>query len=136
MKCLSVRQPWAWAIINAGKTIENRTWKTNFRGRVAIQAGKACTEEEYEDGAHLIKKLTGRRPPPLDKLAKGVIIGTVEITDCAPATHGKGWGCLNPCGYHWLLAAPRRAKHRKVRGWPGLLFEVGTVADEGKAGAA
>jgi len=26
MRCLSVRQPWAWAIIYAGKTIENRTW--------------------------------------------------------------------------------------------------------------
>lgn len=24
---LSVRQPWAWAIIHAGKDIENRSWQ-------------------------------------------------------------------------------------------------------------
>jgi hypothetical protein len=43
MKAITVRQPWAWAIINAGKDIENRTWNTNFRGRVAIRAGMGMT---------------------------------------------------------------------------------------------
>lgn len=27
MIALSIRQPWAWLIINAGKDIENRDWK-------------------------------------------------------------------------------------------------------------
>ena len=34
MKALSIRQPWAWAIINAGKDIENRQWPTKFRGSI------------------------------------------------------------------------------------------------------
>lgn len=32
MKGLSLRQPWAWAVVHAGKTIENRRWNTSFRG--------------------------------------------------------------------------------------------------------
>lgn len=36
---LSIRQPWAWAICNAGKTIENRAWRScKYRGPVWIHA--------------------------------------------------------------------------------------------------
>ena len=38
MKVLSVRQPWAWAIIHGGKDVENRNWYTSFRGTLAIHA--------------------------------------------------------------------------------------------------
>ncbi|MDD5394961.1 MAG: ASCH domain-containing protein [Thiothrix sp.] len=40
MKALSIQQPWAWAILNAGKDIENRDWYTPVRGRILIHAGK------------------------------------------------------------------------------------------------
>ena len=30
---LSIRQPWAWLIVNGYKDIENRDWKTHYRGR-------------------------------------------------------------------------------------------------------
>lgn len=40
MKCLSVRQPWAWLLVNGHKDIENRSWKTKFRGPLVIHAGK------------------------------------------------------------------------------------------------
>jgi len=46
---LSIRQPWAWAIVHAGKDIENRNWPTRFRGRFLIHAAKGCTREEYLD---------------------------------------------------------------------------------------
>jgi hypothetical protein len=48
--CLSVRQPWAWAILN-GKDIENRDWSTTRRGRFLLHASKTCTRDEYEDVA-------------------------------------------------------------------------------------
>ena len=44
MKALTVRQPWAWAIVHAGKRIENRTRRTNFRGRFYIHAGLAVPD--------------------------------------------------------------------------------------------
>lgn len=34
MKALSIRQPWAWLILHAGKDIENRVWQTRFRGEL------------------------------------------------------------------------------------------------------
>ena len=38
MRCLSVRQPWAWAICSGEKTIENRSWATDYRGTIAVHA--------------------------------------------------------------------------------------------------
>src|SRR5437016_10859136 len=40
MKALSVRQPWAWLIVNGHKDIENRSWQTKFRGKLLIHAGQ------------------------------------------------------------------------------------------------
>jgi len=38
MKTLSVRQPYASLICYGVKTVENRTWKTDYRGRLLIHA--------------------------------------------------------------------------------------------------
>lgn len=38
MKALSIKQPWASLIAHGIKNIENRTWKTHFRGRIYIHA--------------------------------------------------------------------------------------------------
>jgi hypothetical protein len=40
MKTLSVRQPYAWLIVAGFKTIENRTWRTNYRGPLQIHASQ------------------------------------------------------------------------------------------------
>lgn len=39
LPAISIRQPWAWLILNAGKDIENRDWPTNFRGPSGPSAG-------------------------------------------------------------------------------------------------
>jgi len=39
IRCLSVRQPFAWAICSGDKAIENRSWTTKHRGTIAIHAG-------------------------------------------------------------------------------------------------
>lgn len=39
MKVLSVRNPWAWLILH-GKDVENRTWRTKYRGKLGIHASK------------------------------------------------------------------------------------------------
>lgn len=123
MKALSVRQPWAWAIIHAGKDIENRTWATNYRGPLAIHAGKTCTLDDWEDGVYLIKKMTGKKPPPQEssRMVRGAVIGTVELVDCTPATHGEGWGGMNPNGFHWHLRNPKPCDPVVVRGVLGCL---------------
>ncbi len=48
-KALSIIQPWASAITYAGKDVENRTWRTNYRGPIAIHASAKCFEELLEE---------------------------------------------------------------------------------------
>jgi len=84
--CLSIRQPWAWLILNAGKDIENRDWRTNFRGRVLIHASKSCAKSEYENAIDFmvdcgIDRLAADLPS-IDQFERGGIIGSVEIVDC------------------------------------------------------
>lgn len=48
MRVLTVRQPWAWAIIHGGKDVENRVRNIagGYRGPIAIQAGAARFEDD------------------------------------------------------------------------------------------
>ena len=84
---LSVRQPWAWAILFAGKDVENRSWQAvnhglRQRGRIAIHAAKGLTRDEYEDANETICKITGRAHiPPARDLLRGGIVGSVEVVD-------------------------------------------------------
>jgi hypothetical protein len=82
---LSVRQPWAWAIIFAGKDIENRSWQAvnhglRQRGRIAIHAAKGMTRDEYEGASEFMARLGIKCPAPAD-LLRGGIIGSVEVID-------------------------------------------------------
>ena len=82
---LSVRQPWAWAIIHADKDIENRSWQAvnhglRKRGRVAIHAAKGLTKGEYEEARDFIDRL-GWTCPDASALWRGGIIGSVEVVD-------------------------------------------------------
>lgn len=84
---ISVRQPWAWAIIYANKDMENRTAKAisfmvPLRGRKAIHAAKGMTREEYESARDFMAELGITCPPPAE-LQRGGIIGSVEVVDQA-----------------------------------------------------
>ena len=54
MKALSIRQPWAWLIVNSHEDVENRTWRTRERGPVLVHASKGMTPTEYEDVCHFL----------------------------------------------------------------------------------
>lgn len=84
---ISIRQPWAWLILNAGKDIENRDWPTNFRGRVLIHASKSGTQAEFENAMEFMADRgihQGRywNTPSLKEMDRGGIVGSVEIVDC------------------------------------------------------
>ena len=86
--CISVRQPWAWAIIHAGKTIENRgvpwPWRERVGERIYIHAAKGCTTEEYLDAADSIELAANVRPDALHLLARGAIIGSARLVSVVP----------------------------------------------------
>lgn len=87
---LSVRQPWAWAIIHAGKDIENRSWSPRFaatrtmlafRGPVCVHASKGMTRQEWEDAGFTFAHCGVATSPAPHEVLRGGIIGTVEIVD-------------------------------------------------------
>lgn len=87
---LSIQQPWAWLIVNGHKDIENRDWRTNFRGPVAIHAGKKIDKGCHEDlwrGRHPVTGKQSIRTAGLmipNEWERGGIVGVAEIVDCIP----------------------------------------------------
>jgi len=91
---LSVKQPWAWAIIHAHKDIENRSAAAVRYGmkprRICIHASKGMTQDEYDCDGHFIEKTSGLTVPRPDKLVRGGIIGIVTVTEIVSA-HESPW---------------------------------------------
>ena len=101
MKALTICQPWAWAIVHGAKRIENRTWRTGFRGRLAIHAGMSrrwlLGEVVLPDGTPV---------PPATSLMFGAIVGTATLVDCvqdiaAPAALRDNAFAEGP--WYWVL---------------------------------
>ncbi len=89
MKAISVRQPWAWAIIHGGKNIENRSRRTHCRGPVLIHASK-----RYDLEAHVWLRSNRQRLglpeiPPLSLLPVGGIVGRARIARCVRKSKNK-----------------------------------------------
>jgi hypothetical protein len=93
MKALSVKQPWAWLIVNGHKDIENRDWKTSKRERILIHAGKEIDKNYWQIKKQVQEEL-GIEIPDWQDLDTGGIVGAVDIVDCvtesdSPWKHGE-----------------------------------------------
>ncbi len=93
---LSIRQPWAWLIVNGHKPIENRDWPTKFRGPVLIHASLKIERDALADVSMGIHPVTGgvlgmNPTPEIDiKAQAGGIVGVAEIVDCV-TDHPSPW---------------------------------------------
>ena len=57
MKVIVIRQPWAWLIVHGFKDIENRSWRTRYRGALLIQASAGLpTKHALEDIRRFVRK--------------------------------------------------------------------------------
>lgn len=121
MKTLSIRQPWAWHILNSGKDIENRSWKTNYRGRVLIHASKGIGNvKEFDAANDFAERIAGKiYVPGVDLMMRGGIIGSVEIVDCVTSSDSP-WFMGK---YGFVLRDPRSHLFIPWKGQLGL-FEV------------
>lgn len=86
MKALSLKQPWAWLVVEGGKDIENRKWGTRYRGKVLIHASKKwdvegarCLYIKACKGEIPIREIPMRDDP---RIIYGAILGSVDIIDC------------------------------------------------------
>ena len=149
MKALTIRQPWAWAVIHAGKTVENRSRNIagDYRGPVAIHAGLKIDEVGQHD--QLIREAwTGetRLSPDPDRptfyhdapwrkaFSYGRVIGVADLVDVhyidghSERCDAQGeqnatcspWAHHGPI-WHLVFANPRPLTHPiPVRGHLGL----------------
>lgn len=94
VKALSIRQPWAWAIINAGKDIENRSAAAVRHGmtpgRIAVHAAKGMTQDEYIGTREFMERTVGVACPRPDALVRGAVIGFVTVTAIVQE-HRSAW---------------------------------------------
>lgn len=106
MKALTIKQPYAGLIVDGVKDIENRAWKTHFRGRIYIHAG-ASNEHEQRYIPAIITEMQFEECNQL-WLTHGIwdkssIIGEAEIIDCVQDSKSI-WAL--PGYWHWVLANP------------------------------
>lgn len=95
---LSIRQPWAWLILHAGKDIENRTWPTKRRGRVWVHAAKGMTRDEYEEAFEFAFLKCGVATlPAFQDLPRGGVVGSIEIVNSVTQSDSP-WFC-GPVGF-------------------------------------
>ncbi|MFF7550901.1 hypothetical protein ACFZCU_45965 [Streptomyces canus] len=120
---LTIKQPWAFAIAEGFKTVENRSRRTNYRGTLLIHAGRAANDavnvvSYSRDAAIRFQELGGRSnywdarehlpsrivPPPPTAMALSAVIATAQLVGC----HEAADGCCAPWGFphcwHWELA--------------------------------
>mgnify|MGYP001008443036 CR=1 FL=1 len=103
MRTLATRQPWATYIAEGWKTIEVRSWRTEYRGPLLIPAsGKPCT--------------IGREDGSSSLLPTQCLVCVVDLVDVRPwLRHEAEAACLDnedwDTGYWgWHLANPRHVQ--------------------------
>jgi len=109
MKALSVRQCWAWAIVQGYKLVENRTWATEYRGLIAIHA--SLSNEDMASSSHVLREhgIVHPADPP-----RGCIVGTVRLKGICRRKELPALGLVAPeysnfatGPYCWILDTPR-----------------------------
>ena len=106
MKAITIKQPWASLIATGLKDIENRSWKTNYRGRVLIHAAASPVKERLAalNNKQLFDLMQRENwETEFENLPNGAIVGSVEIVDCVQ-NHPSKWA--QEGFWHWVLANP------------------------------
>lgn len=86
MKALTLTQPWASLVAIGAKQIETRSWRTPYRGPLAIHAAKGWTKADvalfFE--APFREPLTAAGYKFYSQLPRGAVIATCRLIDCRP----------------------------------------------------
>lgn len=122
MRILTVRQPWAWAIIHGGKDVENRVRNLagSYRGPVAIHAGMSKDPDAHR---HPLIISTWQENQDAYFLHFGAIIGVVDLL----GVHDSG-----DCFHESILRAAELF-HSDRETFDGLPFTSGAGGLIGRA---
>jgi ASCH domain len=128
VKALSIRQPWAWLIVNGFKPVENRTWESFYRGPLLIHAGQTMTRADHAACRLFIASDERLREvlmdlPDFDSLERGGIVGQAVMTGCV-RRHTSPWYTGD---FGFLLDEAKPLPFRPLKGALGI-FEAGVSA--------
>lgn len=111
IKTITIKEPWASLILEGKKTIETRTWKTNYRGPLLLHASKEPKS-----------------------VISGKIFAIAELTDCRPMTKEDEQAAqcdIYENAFSWILTNIRPYGPLEIKGQQGL-FETDLDNLEGK----
>ncbi len=93
MKVLSMIQPWASLFVLRENEFETRSWKTNYRGPLAIHTSKKIDKAVCRHVA--IRSLLGKHGYTEETLPTGMIIAVGRLENCLKITekirHQQSW---------------------------------------------
>lgn len=134
MKGLSIRQPWAWLIVNGYKLIENRDWRyvPSYRGELAIHASKKFDWDGYywvlQNFPEIPlpgKEIEGKRGIPY-KYDRGGFVGVATMHDVVKESENPWF--FGPLGFK--LHSPRSVDLIRFKGNLGLFNVPDEVAEK------
>ena len=104
MKALTLTQPWASLVASGAKRIETRSWRTSYRGPLAIHAaaGMPKSARELRHRYPFAEALMQGGISETSEMPLGKIVATCRLIDCVP-TAGIRWGELQRNG---VIVAP------------------------------
>ena len=126
MKAISLTQPWATLVAQGAKRIETRSWKTNYRGPLAIHASKnlpgwvADAVRSEPQFAAALGNLFDPKSRTLGDLPRGCVVATCQLVavyfiscesvgwyvsgDYPITAQERSFGDYTPGRYAWLLS--------------------------------
>ena len=119
MKALSIHQPWAWLVATGHKDIENRTWRTRYRGPLLVHATLQLDVADFDRAAALLAQTNPAIIIDRAQLQFGGVIGRVELVDVV--TRSESPWIVGPFG--WALRSAQPLPFRRIRGRQNL-FDV------------
>ena len=135
MKAITLWEPWASAMRDGLKTIETRSWPTNYRGDLVI-----CAAKKPLDPFRL--RLAREHRINITGEEFGCALCVVSLYDCVP-THDSGWqsdmfpskqdrmlGDYSERRFAWLTHNLRLIDPVPVKGQQGLFNLPETQAEE------
>lgn len=123
MKAITVIQPWATLLATGKKHIETRSWRTNYRGKILIHAGKSAKDffsEIYADEENYLFFCNAgiRNYKDFYAMPRGMILGKANLVNCMRIDEltaalikeqhpdEYAFGDFMPGRYAWVMADP------------------------------
>lgn len=125
MRMLSIKEPFATLIASGEKTIETRSWKTNYRGEIYIHA--SMSKPKYNEKSAQFKEIADKY-----EYHEGYVLCKCNLIDCQLMTpeyiekikktqpNNYLLGYFAPGRYAWVLDNVTKIKPFPAKGKLGI----------------